>query len=267
MDIQGSVALVTGSGSGIGRCVAENLARKGAAVALVDLSEDGLRETERSIKDSGGSAEVVPTDVTDQKSLAAAFQKAESMGRLKVVVNNAGVTTGRPRFPDPESSWRRTIDVDLTAVLAGCQLGIEALRKNGGGVIVNTASMAGLEPFPADVAYSAAKGGVVFLTRSLAPLADEGIRVNCVCPGMVDTPMVHRGRQEGAGDPPVDPEMRRILESLPLIPPQQVADAMLTFIEDESLAGRAMRVAIKGNTLVDFPYLAPMAVGGRSVVQ
>jgi NAD(P)-dependent dehydrogenase (short-subunit alcohol dehydrogenase family) len=125
--------------------------------------------------------------------------------------------------------------------------------------------MAGLEPFPADVAYSAAKGGVVFLTRSLAPLAEEGIRVNCVCPGMVDTPMVHRGRQEGANDR-IDPEMRRILESLPLIPPQQVADAMLTFIEDDSLAGRAMRVAIKGNTLVDFPYLAPMAVGGRSVV-
>jgi hypothetical protein len=82
---------------------------------------------------------------------------------------------------------------------------------------------------------------------------------------MVDTPMVHRGRQEGANDR-IDPEMRRILESLPLIPPQQVADAMLTFIEDDSLAGRAMRVAIKGNTLVDFPYLAPMAVGGRSVV-
>ena len=266
MDIQGTVALVTGAGAGIGRCVAENLARKGASVALVDLSEEGLRETCQSIEGSGGQAEVVPTDVTDEKSLANAFQKADSMGAIKVVVNNAGVTTGRPRFPDPKSSWRRTIDVDLTAVLAGCQLAIEALRKNGGGVIVNTASMAGLEPFPADIAYSAAKGGVVFLTRSLAPLADEGIRVNCVCPGMVDTPMVQRGRQEGANDP-VDPELRRVLESLPLIPPQQVADAMLTFIEDDSLAGRAMRVAIKGNSLVDFPYLAPMAVGGRSVVE
>lgn len=265
MEIQGSVALVTGAGSGIGRCVAENLARKGANVALVDLNEEGLRETEESIKEAGGRCEVVPTDVSDEKSISDAFKKAEGMGQLKVVVNNAGVTTGRPRFPDPKSSWRRTIDVDLTAVLAGCQLAIEALRKNGGGVIVNTASMAGLEPFPADVAYSAAKGGVVFLTRSLAPLAEEGIRVNCVCPGMVDTPMVHRGRQEGANDP-IDPELRRVLESLPLIPPQQVADAMLTFIEDDSLAGRAMRVAIKGNTLVDFPYLAPMAVGGRSVV-
>jgi NAD(P)-dependent dehydrogenase (short-subunit alcohol dehydrogenase family) len=265
MDIHGTVALVTGAGSGIGRCVAENLARKGATVALVDLDEEGLHQTEKSIKDAGGSCEAVPTDVSDEKSLARAFKRAEEMGQLKVVVNNAGVTTGRPRFPDPKSSWRRTIDVDLTAVLAGCQLAIHALRKNGGGVIVNTASMAGLEPFPADVAYSAAKGGVVFLTRSLAPLAEEGIRVNCVCPGMVDTPMVHRGRQEGANDR-IDPEMRRILESLPLIPPQQVADAMLTFIEDDSLAGRAMRVAIKGNTLVDFPYLAPMAVGGRSVV-
>ena len=144
-------------------------------------------------------------------------------------------------------------------------MAIQSMRERGGGVIINTASMAGLEPFPADVAYSAAKGGVVFLTRSLAPMADQyNIRVNCVCPGMVDTPMVHRGRAESA-DEPVDPEVRRVLESLPLIPPQQVADAMLQFIDDDSLAGQAIRVAIKGNKVVEFPHLAPMAVGRVSV--
>jgi NAD(P)-dependent dehydrogenase (short-subunit alcohol dehydrogenase family) len=265
MEISGKVALVTGAGSGIGRAMATNLARKGATVVLVDLQEDGLNETKRMIEEAGGKAEVAVTDVTLDEELEAAFAKARELGDLQIVCNNAGVTTGRPRYPDKSSRWRRTLEVDLNAVLAGCQLAILAMQEHGkGGAIVNTASMAGLEPFPADAPYSAAKGGVVFLTRSLAPLADEGIRVNCVCPGMVDTPMVRQGREEGANDP-VDPEMRAILEALPLIPTQQVADAMLELVENDENAGRAMRVAIKGNSLVDFPYLAPMAVRGRSV--
>jgi len=266
MEIAGKVALVTGAGSGIGRATAQNLAARGAKVVLVDLNEAGLKETERSINEAGGEARTVKADVTHEGELHNAFLEATNWGDLKVVFNNAGVGTGRPRFPDaPSPKWRRTIDVDLMAVVAGCQIGIQAMRDTGGGVIINTASMAGLEPFPADIAYAAAKGGVVHVTRSLAPMAEQyNIRVNCVCPGIVDTPMVHRGRAESA-DEPVDPEMRRIIESLPLIPPQQVADAVLALIEDDSLAGRAMRVAIKGNSLVDFPHLAPMAVAGRSV--
>ncbi|MEX2237967.1 MAG: SDR family NAD(P)-dependent oxidoreductase [Dehalococcoidia bacterium] len=267
MDIAGKVALVTGAGSGIGRSVAVNLAKRGANVLLVDLQEEGLQETEKTIKDTGGKCSYVTADVTLDEELERAFAMAKEAGPLQIVVNNAGVTTGRPRFPDKASRWRRTVDVDLGAVIAGNQLAILAMRDHGqGGAIVNTASMAGLEPFPADVVYSAAKGGVVFLTRSLAPLAEEGIRVNCVCPGMVDTAMVRQGREESADDP-IDPEMRQIIESLPLIPPQQVADAMMELIENDEHAGRAMRVAIKGNKLVEFPHLAPMAVGGRSVVE
>ena len=110
MEISGTVALVTGAGSGIGRCVAQNIAARGAHVVLVDLDEPGLQETERSINEAGGRCQVVAADVRDDDALKKAFDAAEAAGDLKVVVNNAGVGTGRPRFPDASpKAWKRTI--------------------------------------------------------------------------------------------------------------------------------------------------------------
>ncbi|MPZ23126.1 MAG: SDR family NAD(P)-dependent oxidoreductase [Dehalococcoidia bacterium] len=262
MEVQGSLAVITGAGSGIGRACSTHLAALGAHVALVDIDQPGLQTTERLIAEAGGSCKVLPADVTDESSLRLAFEAAvEWQGPLRILHNNAGIMTPPPPFPDaPSGSWRKVLEVDLAAVVLGVQLGCELMKQSGGGVIVNTASMAGLEPFPADPIYSAAKGGVVLFTRSLLTLQDEyGIRVNCVCPGIVDTPMAQEQRDHSEG------EARALMESWPLIPAEQVAEALVMLVEDDSLAGQAVRVSLKGNRLVEFPRLAPMTMGGQAV--
>ena len=265
MDIQGKVALVTGGGSGIGRATALRLASEGASVVVADFDEAGGRETVAQIDPSAGSGQApsagsgqAPSASSGQGGGRAAFTRAdvtneadvkamiafaeETFGGLDILHNNAGITTGRPRYPEAESErWRRVLETNLLAVILGTQHGIEAMRTRGGGVIINTASIAGLIGFAADPVYAATKGGVVLFTYSLANLKDEmNIRVNCVCPGVVDTPLVTRGRDE------VPEEERgqwaeRIRE-MKLIPAEEIADAVVELIQDESLAGRAMQI-------------------------
>ena len=165
---------------------------------------------------------------------------AEAFGGLDILHNNAGIITGRPRFPDTEPErWSRVLDINLRGVILGTQYGIRAMRRRGGGVIINTASMAGIGwGFPPDPVYAASKGGVVLFTASLAPLKDElNIRVNCVCPGVVDTPMTQRSFADA---PAEEDEASERLRLLPLIQPEEVADAVVQLIQDDSLAGRAI---------------------------
>lgn len=239
MDVQGKVALVTGGGSGIGRAVALRLATEGARVAVLDRDEIGARGTADAIRAAGGNALAIAADVTDEESLTAAFNQAQiELGSLDIVVNNAGVVTGQPPFPEaPASQWKRTLDVNLFAVILGTQLAVERMGERGG-AIINTASLAGIMGFPPDPAYAASKGGVVLFTRSLAPLKEShGIRVNCVCPGFVDTPMLHGY----SGD--ATPERRAILDQLPKLQPDDIADAMLGLITDDNAAGQAVQTA------------------------
>jgi NAD(P)-dependent dehydrogenase (short-subunit alcohol dehydrogenase family) len=166
----------------------------------------------------------------------------ETFGGLDIAHNNAGIGTALPRFPDASiEDWERTMTVDLWAVIAGVQAEVPAMKRRGGGVIVNTASMAGIIPFLPDPIYNAAKHGVVGLTRGLASLHGEaGIRVNCVCPGVVDTPMVRRGLDLMSPDERAQREA--FLAQMPMIPPEEIAEAVLEFIRDDSLAGEAMGV-------------------------
>ena len=249
MDIQGKVALVTGGGSGIGRATALRLASEGASVVVADFDEAGGKETVQQIDPSagsgqgGGRAAFTRADVTNEADVKAMIAFAEeTFGGLDILHNNAGITTGRPRYPEAESErWRRVLETNLLAVILGTQHGVEAMRKRGGGAIVNTASIAGLIGFAADPVYAATKGGVVLFTYSLANLKEElNIRVNCVCPGVVDTPLVTRGRDEA-------PEEERgqwaeRIQQMKLIPAEEIADAVVELIKDESLAGRAMQI-------------------------
>ena len=164
----------------------------------------------------------------------------ETFGGLDILHNNAGIITPRPRFPDGDpEGWIAVLEINLRGVILGTQFGIAAMRKRGGGAIVNTASLAGIGyGFPPDPVYAASKGGVVLFTASLAPLKDEmNIRVNCVCPGVVDTPMFQRGRDEAPEEQSAMAERMRLL---PLLQPEDVADAVVEFIRDDTLAGRAM---------------------------
>lgn len=206
-----AVALVTGAASGIGRACVQRLARDGVAVAAVDLDADGIEDV---------AALALHADVTNEAAIAAAVARTEAeLGPLDVAVNVAGITGSAEATEchlTPVDEWRRVLDVNLTGSFLVCRAVLPGMLERGTGTIVNVASAAGLVAFPGRCAYSASKGGVVQLTRSLAAdYAARGIRANAICPGMVDTPMTH-WRLE-------DPELRAAV--LARIPAGRVATA------------------------------------------
>ena len=184
----GKVALITGAASGIGAATARRLAAEGAKLMLGDLNTEGLSAVAKEIGDDDNVAQQT-VDVTDLAQVQAMTDAAvEAFGRLDIVFNNAGIGQyGKTPDLEPEA-WHRTIDVDLNSVYYGCYAAIPHLRDSGGGAIVNTASISGLFGDYGLAAYNAAKGAVVNYTRTVAiDHAREGIRVNAVCPGVIDT--------------------------------------------------------------------------------
>ena len=265
MDIQDKVAIVTGGGSGIGRATALRLASEGASVIVADVDEDGGKETVSEIEASGGRAAFVRTDVTSPEDVQAMIAAAEeTFGGLDILHNNAGILGGPAPFPDAEpASWMPVLEVNLRGVILGTQFGIHAMCKRGGGVIVNTASMAGIGfGYPANPVYAASKGGVVLFTASCASfMGSDNIRVNCVCPGVVDTPMFSLTR-EARGV--LNEATTAFFETLDLIAPEEIADIVVQFIHDDSLAGRVMMLRNgQERELVSSPE-APREWSGRS---
>jgi NAD(P)-dependent dehydrogenase (short-subunit alcohol dehydrogenase family) len=191
----GKRAIVTGAGKGMGRAAAVRFAREGARVALLDVDEAAASDTAREIAREGGEAIVVAADVTDEAAVAAAVERAQqALGGLDVVVSNAGVQlAGQDDRADrlELAVWQRTLDINLTGMFLVCKHGIRALLAGGGGSVVCTASPTGLYGCaPGYDAYSSSKAGVYGLVRVLAAdYAKEGIRVNGVIPGYMDTPM------------------------------------------------------------------------------
>ena len=190
--LAGRVAVITGAASGIGAATARRFAQEGAALMLSDVNQAAGQALAQEIVQAGGRAEFMSVDVRQLDQVEALMRAAVNRyGRLQIVFNNAGIGA-YGKAPDLSvEEWHQVIAVDLTAVFYGCRAAIPHLRAAGGGAIVNTASISGLFGDYGLLAYNAAKGGVVNLTRTVAiDHAREGIRVNAVCPGPIETPLL-----------------------------------------------------------------------------
>jgi NAD(P)-dependent dehydrogenase (short-subunit alcohol dehydrogenase family) len=243
--LNGKVALVTGAASGIGRATALTFAREGAKLVVADMNEDGGQQTVHMITENGGESTFVQVDVSNATEVEAMISKAvETYGRLDCAHNNAGIASGGQRAftaDYPEEKWHQVIAINLTGVWLCMKYEIPQMLQQGGGAIVNTASIAGLIGLPYASAYVASKHGVVGLTKTAAlEYAKQGIRVNCVCPGYIETPMTEPGRN--------DPErMAHMLASEPigrLGKPEEIAETVVWLCSDAAsfITGHTMAV-------------------------
>jgi NAD(P)-dependent dehydrogenase (short-subunit alcohol dehydrogenase family) len=193
--LDGKVAVITGAASGMGRATAARFAGEGANVVIADLNAEGGESAVRECKENGGNAVFQLTDVTSEAAIKAAIARAvKEYGKLDIMFNNAGLLGAMGTIEDlPTEGWDRTFANLLRAVFIGIKYSIPEMRKAGGGSIISTASVAGLRGGAAPAPYSVAKAGVVHLTRCAAiELGAEHIRVNCICPGGINTPLVHK---------------------------------------------------------------------------
>ena len=201
MELQGQVAIVTGAGRGIGRATALELARLGADIVIAELDAGGADKTAALVKDLGRHAVVVPTDVTKRADLATMVERTRAaLGRIDVLVNNAGIYRAAATLDVTEEHWDAIMTINAKAVFFATQAVLPVMIAQKSGSIVSLASMAGKIGSRTNLPYNASKAAVISMTKSLALAhAADGIRVNCVCPGFVETDMwTMVAREQGA---------------------------------------------------------------------
>jgi len=202
MRVKDKVALVTGAGAGIGKASAILLAREGARVGVADFDAAAAEATTRIIREAGGEAISIAGDVSAGSDCARMVEAVSARwGRLDILCNIAGIVLGGVLDQTTEEEWNASMNVNLRSIYLCAKHAIPCMKRSGGGTIVNMASVAGLMGVKNRAAYSASKGGVIALTKSMAiDYVEDGIRVNSICPGTVDSPSLQR-RLEALPDP------------------------------------------------------------------
>jgi NAD(P)-dependent dehydrogenase (short-subunit alcohol dehydrogenase family) len=233
-DLENKVAIITGASSGIGRASVELFAGAGAVVIAADVADEAGQHLADEMGRKGHTCTFIHADVSKESDVRAMVHLALSQyGRLDAIFNNAGIEGDQaPTAEATLDNWERVIDINLKGTFLGMKYGIEAMLRNGGGSVINNASVAGLVGFPGIPAYCASKGGVVQLTRGAAlEYATQGVRVNCLCPGVIDTPMVQRFTHD---NPEMQQQMTQMEPVGRLGRPEEVAELALFLASDRS---------------------------------
>ncbi len=248
--MEGKVALITGGSTGIGHATALAFAREGANVVIADVAVEQCNETVQSIVKSGGKALCVQVDVSKADQVESMInQTMQTFGRLDFAFNNAGIEgASAPTAEYPIDSWNRVIAVNLTGVWLCMHFEIPAMLKQGGGAIVNMASILGQVGFANSSAYVGAKHGVIGITQAAAlEYAAKGLRVNAVCPGFIETPMLERAGMLS------DPELRAMITNLHPIQrmgrPEEIAEPVVFLCSDKASFITGEALAIDGGYL------------------
>lgn len=240
------VVLITGVAAGIGRTTAELFAKHGARIVGADIDAKNGASVTEAVQQSGGSMTFVKADVSNMKDIAKLFKITLELGGVDILFNNAGVEVSKGLMDTTEDDWERNVTVNLKSVFFCCKHAIQQMKEKGKGVIINNSSVAGLVG-SFSPAYSAAKGGIIALTKALA--ADFGqynIRINCICPGAIETPMLQRVI-EFQGDPPDVRAMR--LQKYPLGrfgTSEEVAQTALFLVSDDSSFVTGATIVVDG---------------------
>ncbi|MFC1930558.1 SDR family NAD(P)-dependent oxidoreductase [Chloroflexota bacterium] len=254
MKLKGKVAIITGAGSGMGEASAELFAREGVKVVVCDIDAKTGEEVVQKIKKSGGEATFLEVNVARSDDAKRMIEIAiNRYGRLDILFNNAGIA-GEPLEKTTEEKWRTLMDVNLNGPFLACMYAIPVMRKQGGGNILNMSSIAGIQSTGRSLGYSTSKAGLIMLTRILAKqLAKDNIRVNCLCPGPIDTPLT----EALLGFPKTEEERsEKRAARLSRIPlgrvghPEDVAKAALFLVSDDASFITGVALLVDGGVTV-----------------
>jgi NAD(P)-dependent dehydrogenase (short-subunit alcohol dehydrogenase family) len=260
MKLRGKVAIVTGAASGIGRASALAFALEGARVVAADIDARGGEETVAMIAENGHDAVFAPVDVACEAEIMQMVEDTVARwGRIDILFNNAGVVLVKPLEETTEAEWDRVLGINLKAAFLAIKHVVPHMRRGGGGVILNTGSVSSLVGQQNTPAYSASKGAIGLLTKSLAlDYGRDNIRVNCLCPGITDTPML---REHTGSGPEGEAKIHERLARVPLgkiLTPADLARAAVYLVSDDSVGITGITHIVDGGFLAAAEFNVPL---------
>lgn len=256
MKLQGKVAIITGAASGIGRASAIAFAREGASVVIADKNAEAGQKTAAEIRAEGLSAVSISVDVASEASIERMIAETVThYGRIDILFNNAGVVMVKPLESMTEQEWDRVMAINVKGAFLAIKHAVPHIRKAGGGAILNTGSIGSFTGQLGTPVYSASKGAIALLTKALAlDYGRDRIRVNCICPGITDTPMLreHMGNGE-AGEAAIRTRLARVPTG-EILTPEDIARAALYLVSDDSRGITGILHVIDGGLIAASEY-------------